>query len=208
MNKSFLFTQFIYIFLFLIHGALSSKISNVSCDNISKNNFILKTNLTQEELEQIFSKNFSPSKHNKSPYKKQKRNNNINNNVKEFKSKDDLNQSILLLEVRNNITELFNEKEKYKEGLYELIDTKENNDTKTVLLSFDKFFYSQYKEMFEYSYTIVIFILIFIIIIIYYAFILPNEAPDWNINTRVTNNNPRNQILENEYMLKENDINE
>ena len=110
--------------------------------------------------------------------------------------------------MRNNITELFNEKEKYKEGLYELIDTKENNDTKTVLLSFDKFFNSQYKEMFEYSYTIVIFILIFIIIIIYYAFILPNEAPDWNINTRVTNNNPRNQILENEYMLKENDINE
>ena len=63
--------------------------------------------------------------------------------------------------------------------------------------------------MFEYSYTIVIFILILIILVIYYIFILPNEAPDWNINSTVATNNSRknqNINIENEYILKDNDI--
>ena len=61
--------------------------------------------------------------------------------------------------------------------------------------------------MFEYSYTIIIFILILIIFVIYYTFILPNEAPDWNINSPVTSNNPRRNVnIENDYIIKDDDI--
>lgn len=184
---------------------LNKKEKLSSCDEKidSKNKFILKTDLSQNELEQLFSKNFSlPEQNNKKKVHKK----NINENVKEFKSKDN-NKTILLLEV-DNITEIIDDDKSNKEIPYELIDENDHNETK-IFLSFDKFFSTQYKEMFEYSYTIVIFILILIILVIYYIFILPNEAPDWNINSTVATNNSRknqNINIENEYILKDNDI--
>ena len=120
--------------------------------------------------------------------------------IKEFKSKDNSNKTIFLLEI-NNFTEQIDKNNINNETNYELIDTEDNNETK-IFLSFDKFFKTQYKEMFEYSYTIIIFILILIIFVIYYAFILPNEAPNWNINSPVPSNNPRRNInIENDYLL-------
>ena len=152
------------------------------------------------------SKNFSSlTKHNKQS-KRNERYKDINKNVKEFKSKDN-NKTILLLEI-DNITEIIDDNESNKEIPYELIDESDHNETK-IFLSFDKFFSTPYKEMFEYSYTIVIFILILIILVIYYVFILPNEAPDWTINSTVATNNSRknqNINIENEYILKDNDI--
>ena len=183
-----------------------------SCDNIedSKNKFILKTDLTQKEIEQIFSKNFSiPTKNEKKQSKRHKNNINMNNNnIKEFKSNDDLNKTIFLLEINSNIKELKNENKINNESYYELIDAKNNNDTK-IFLSFDKFFTVKYKEMFEYSYTIIIFCVILIIIIIYYTFILPNEASDWNINSPISNDSSRKNRgtnFGNEYILKDNDF--
>ena len=213
MKINSIICNIIYFFLIIEIFCQSKKddepSSCIELDN-SKNKFILKTNLSQNELEQILSKNFSFSIENaKNKNKRHRNKNTLNENVKEFKSKDNLNKTILLLEL-SNITEIINESKSNDETLYELIDTKDNNETK-IFLSFDKFFKTQYKEMFEYSYTIVIFLVILIIFIIYYTFILPNEAPDWNINAPVANDNSRksqnqNIHLENEYILKDNDI--
>ena len=196
----------IFILLFLklnCHSKKKDELTSCDKEDDSKNKFILKTDLSQNELEQIFSKNFSlPEQNNKKKvYKKD-----INKNVKEFKSKDN-NKTILLLEV-DNITEIIDDDKSNKEIPYELIDENDHNETK-IFLSFDKFFSTQYKEMFEYSYTIVIFILILIILVIYYIFILPNEAPDWNINSPIpSNTSKKNRVnnIDNEYILKDNDI--
>ena len=200
----------IFILLFLKLTCQSNKKDELtSCDkeDDSKNKFILKTDLSQEELEELLSKNFSSqTKHNKQSKRNERYKRDINKNVKEFKSKDN-NKTILLLEI-DNITEIIDDNESNKEIPYELIDESDHNETK-IFLSFDKFFSTPYKEMFEYSYTIVIFILILIILVIYYAFILPNEAPDWTINSTVATNNSRknqNINIENEYILKDNDI--
>ena len=183
---------------------LNKKEKLSSCDEKidSKNKFILKTDLSQNELEQLFSKNFSlPEQNNKKKVHKK----NINENVKEFKSKDNSNKTIFLLEI-NNFTEQIDKNNVNNETNYELIDSEDNNETK-IFLSFDKFFKTQYKEMFEYSYTIIIFILILIIFVIYYAFILPNEASNWNINSPVPSNNPRRNInIENDYLIKDDEI--
>ena len=195
----------IYILLIIkIDCSSNSKEKPSLCDEKvdSKNKFILKTELSQNELEQLFSKNFSlPQQHNK----RKRYKNDMNENVKEFKSKDNSNKTIFLLEL-NNFTEIIDKNNTNIETNYELIDSKNNNETK-IFLSFDKFFKTQYKEMFEYSYTIIIFILILIIFVIYYTFILPNEAPDWNINSPVTSNNPRRNVnIENDYIIKDDDI--
>ena len=186
------------------HSKKKDELTSCDKEDDSKNKFILKTDLSQNELEQLFSKNFSiPTKHNK---KQERYKKDINENVKEFKSKEN-NKTILLLEIDNE-TEIIDEDKTQKKSSYELIDEKDNNETK-IFLSFDKFFRTQYKEMFEYSYTIVIFVLILIIIVIYYTFILPNEAPDWNINSPVATNasrTNRNINFENNYILKDNDI--
>ena len=201
------FNIFYLIFILLIiktNCVLNKKEKLSSCDEKidSKNKFILKTELSQNELEQLFSKNFSlPQQHNK----RKRYKNDMNENVKEFKSKDNSNKTIFLLEL-NNFTEIIDKNNTNIETNYELIDSKNNNETK-IFLSFDKFFKTQYKEMFEYSYTIIIFILILIIFVIYYTFILPNEAPDWNINSPVTSNNPRRNVnIENDYIIKDDDI--
>ena len=200
----------IFILLFLklnCHSKKKDELTSCDKEDDSKNKFILKTDLSQNELEELLSKNFSSlTNHNKKPNRNQRYKRDINKNVKEFKSKDN-NKTILLLEV-GNITEIIDDDKSNKEIPYELIDENEHNETK-IFLSFDKFFSTQYKEMFEYSYTIVIFILILIILVIYYIFILPNEAPDWNINSTVATNNSRknqNINIENEYILKDNDI--
>ena len=201
------FNIFYLIFTLVIIKAncvLNKKEKLSSCDEKidSKNKFILKTDLSQNELEQLFSKNFSlPEQNNKKKvYKKD-----INGNVKEFKSKDNSNKTIFLLEI-NNFTEQIDKNNVNNETNYELIDSEDNNETK-IFLSFDKFFKTQYKEMFEYSYTIIIFILILIIFVIYYAFILPNEASNWNINSPVPSNNPRRNInIENDYLIKDDEI--
>ena len=90
---------------------------------------------------------------------------------------------------------------------YELIDIKKNNETK-IFLGFDKFFKSQYKEMFDYSYTIIIAFFVFIGMLIYYAFLLPNEAVGMsrNMGTRdnVNEGNINNENdSDNNYELKE-----
>ena len=196
----------IFILLFLKLNCNSNKKDELtSCDkeDDSKNKFILKTDLSQQELEELLSKNFSSqTKHNKQSKRNERYKRDINKNVKEFKSKDN-NKTILLLEI-DNMTEIIDHNKSNKEIPYELIDENDHNETK-IFLSFDKFFSTPYKEMFEYSYTIVIFILILIILVIYYAFILPNEAPDWTINSTVATNNSRknkNINIENEYILK------
>ena len=208
-NNFFIYIMYIFFFTDIIcQKNKKEELSSCNSEEESKNKFILKTDLSQKELEQILLNNFTmPINNNKKQKTNDRNKKNINENVKEFKSKDTLNKTILLIEV-NNITELNNESISNKKTLYELIDAKENNETK-IFLSFDKFFTTQYKEMFNYTYTILIFFLILIIIIIYYAFILPNEAPDWNINSPVATNasrTNRNINFENNYILKDNDI--
>ena len=85
-----------------------------------------------------------------------------------------------------------------------VIDVKGNDETK-IFLSFDKFFKSQYKEMFDYTYTIIIAFFVLIGMIIYYAFLLPQEAIDRNRGSRdrFNEHNINNDTLNNNYMLKE-----
>jgi len=163
--------------------------------NEIENTFILKTNLSDNELEELLSQDFSSvSTNNK---RRRRRKNDID--VKQFKSKDSLNKTILLLEIDNS-TQLSNGQKEEKHP-YELIDVNENDETK-VFLSFDKFFKAKYKEMFEYSYTIVIFIFVLIGMIIYYTYFLPQEASE-RVRTgtllsnegSLKNNNDSNYIL-------------
>ena len=151
-----------------------------------QNTFLLKTNLSESEIEDLLLQEFSSmsNKRKKNPKRKT-----INeDDVKHYKSKDNLNKTISLLEIKN-ISEFQNEKgESNKEKIpYKLIDVKETDETK-IFLSFDKFFKSQYKEMFEYSYTIVIFFFALIGMIIYYTCFLPTEANELNRTSR--NNKP------------------
>ena len=162
----------------------------VSCEkepeNI-QNTFLLKTNLSEREIEDLLLQEFSSMTNNR---RKNPRRKTINeDDVKHFKSKDNLNKTISFLEIKN-VSEFPHENNK-EQVPYQLIDVKDTDETK-VFLSFDKFFKSQYKEMFEYSYTIVIFFFALIGMIIYYACFLPNEANELNRTSR--NNKP---ILDN-----------
>ena len=162
----------------------------VSCEkepeNI-QNTFLLKTNLSEREIEDLLLQEFSSMTNNR---RKNPRRKTINeDDVKHFKSKDNLNKTISFLEIKN-VSEFPHENNK-EQVPYQLIDVKDTDKTK-VFLSFDKFFKSQYKEMFEYSYTIVIFFFALIGMIIYYACFLPNEANELNRTSR--NNKP---ILDN-----------
>ena len=176
-----------------------------------QNTFLLKTNLSQSEIEELLSQDFD------SLSKNRRKNPNIKriteDDVKHFKSKD-LNKTISLLEI-NNISEYSNELEEKNENKksvppYELIDIKGNNETK-IFLSFDKFFKTQYKEMFEYSYTIIIFFFVLIGMIIYYAMFLPTEANELTRTSRnnrpilenISNDGSVKTDSENEYILKE-----
>jgi len=162
----------------------------VSCEkepeNI-QNTFLLKTNLSEREIEDLLLQEFSSMTNNR---RKNPRRKTINeDDVKHFKSKDNLNKTISFLEIKN-VSEFPHENNK-EQIPYQLIDVKDTDETK-VFLSFDKFFKSQYKEMFEYSYTIVIFFFALIGMIIYYTCFLPNEANELNRTSR--NNKP---ILDN-----------
>ena len=176
-----------------------------------QNTFLLKTNLSQSEIEELLSQDFD------SLSKNRRKNPNIKriteDDVKHFKSKD-LNKTISLLEI-NNISEYSNELKENNENKksvppYELIDIKGNNETK-IFLSFDKFFKSQYKEMFEYSYTIIIFFFVLIGMIIYYAMFLPTEANELTRTSRnnrpilenISNDGSVKNDSENDYILKE-----
>ena len=212
MKKYIWYNNIIFLYLLLnIYCQGTKDKQPSSCNNLedSINKFILKTDLTQNEIEQILSKNFTlPININKKQSQQYLNNFNINENVKEFKSNDNSNKTILLLEINDNLTKLIGENKINNESFYELIDAENENDTK-IFLSFDKFFTAKYKEMFAYSYTIIIFCVILAIIIIYYTFILPNEAPDWNINSPIpSNTSKKNRVnnIDNEYILKDNDI--
>ena len=212
MKKYIWYNNIIFLYLLInIYCQETKDNQPSSCNNLedSINKFILKTDLTQNEIEQILSKNFTlPININKKQSQKYLNNFNINENVKEFKSNDNSNKTILLLEINDNLTKLIGENKINNESFYELIDAENENDTK-IFLSFDKFFTAKYKEMFAYSYTIIIFCVILAIIIIYYTFILPNEAPDWNINSPIpSNTSKKNRVnnIDNEYILKDNDI--
>ena len=212
MKKYIWYNNIIFLYLLLNIYCQGTKDKQPSpCNNIedSINKFILKTDLTQNEIEQILSKNFTlPININKKQSQQYLNNFNINENVKEFKSNDNSNKTILLLEINDTLTKLIGENKINAESFYESIDAENKNDTK-IFLSFDKFFTAKYKEMFAYSYTIIIFCVILAIIIIYYTFILPNEAPDWNINSPIpSNTSKKNRVnnIDNEYILKDNDI--
>ena len=212
MKKYIWYNNIIFLYLLInIYCQETKDNQPSSCNNLedSINKFILKTDLTQNEIEQILSKNFTlPININKKQSQQYLNNFNKNENVKEFKSNDNSNKTILLLEINDNLTKLIGENKINNESFYELIDAENENDTK-IFLSFDKFFTAKYKEMFAYSYTIIIFCVILAIIIIYYTFILPNEAPDWNINSPIpSNTSKKNRVnnIDNEYILKDNDI--
>ena len=212
MKKYIWYNNIIFLYLLInIYCQETKDNQPSSCNNLEDaiNKFILKTDLTQNEIEQILSKNFTlPININKKQSQQYLNNFNINENVKEFKSNDNSNKTILLLEINDNLTKLIGENKINNESFYELIDAENENDTK-IFLSFDKFFTAKYKEMFAYSYTIIIFCVILAIIIIYYTFILPNEAPDWNINSPIpSNTSKKNRVnnIDNEYILKDNDI--
>ena len=212
MKKYIWYNNIIFLYLLInIYCQETKDNQPSSCNNLedSINKFILKTDLTQNEIEQILSKNFTlPININKKQSQQYLNNFNINENIKEFKSNDNSNKTILLLEINDNLTKLIGENKINNESFYELIDAENENDTK-IFLSFDKFFTAKYKEMFAYSYTIIIFCVILAIIIIYYTFILPNEAPDWNINSPIpSNTSKKNRVnnIDNEYILKDNDI--
>ena len=155
-----------------------------------ENTFILKTNLSENEIEKLLSKDFSTLSNNKRKRPNRRRD---EMDIKQFKSKNNLNKTILLMEI-NNISEYSydkneNESKNNEKNLqYELIDVNQNNETK-IFLSFDKFFKSQYKEMFDYSYTIIMAFFVLLGMIIYYAFLLPNEADEISRSRgSVTNN--------------------
>jgi len=188
--KTFPILILIIILLFnIILCDENSKEELVSCEKESENiqnTFLLKTNLSEREIEDLLLQEFSSMTNNR---RKNPRRKAINeDDVKHFKSKDNLNKTISFLEIKN-VSEFPNENT--EQVPYQLIDVKDTDETK-VFLSFDKFFKSQYKEMFEYSYTIVIFFFALIGMIIYYTCFLPNEANELNRTSR--NNKP---ILDN-----------
>ena len=180
-----------------------SKEELISCEREQENiqnTFLLKTNLSESEIEDILLKEFSSMSNNR---KKNPRRKAINeDDVKHFKSKDNLNKTISFLEIKN-VSEFQNENNNENEEIpYQLIDVNENDETK-IFLSFDKFFKSQYKEMFEYSYTIVIFFFALIGMIIYYTCLLPTEANELNRTSR--NNKPILENISEDNIQNEND---
>ena len=197
MYKYKTFPILILIIILLFNITLCAEYSKeemASCEKEPenmKNTFLLKTNLSESEIEDLLLQEFSSMSNNK---RKNPRRKSINeDDVKHFKSKDNLNKTISFLEIKN-ISEFPNENNNENENEeipYQLIDVNENDETK-IFLSFDKFFKSQYKEMFEYSYTIVIFFFALIGMIIYYTCFLPIEANELNRTSR--NNKP---ILDN-----------
>ena len=182
-----------------------SKEELISCEKEQENiqnTFLLKTNLSESEIEDILLKEFSSMSNNR---KKNPRRKAINeDDVKHFKSKDNLNKTISFLEIKN-VSEYQNENNNENENEeipYQLIDVNDDDETK-VFLSFDKFFKSQYKEMFEYSYTIVIFFFALIGMIIYYTCFLPTEANELNRSSR--NNKPILENISEDNIQNEND---
>ena len=214
MNKRLIFLNLILFYNIVFCQKNEEKISQEelkSCEKeseIKENTFLLKTNLSESEIEKLLSQDFSSSPNNRRNRPNKRRKNDIN--VKQFKSKNDLNKTIYLLEI-NNISEYsndINQNINKETAPYELIDIRKNNETK-IFLGFDKFFKSQYKEMFDYSYTIIIAFFVFIGMLIYYAFLLPNEAVGMSRNMGTRDNvnegniNNENDSSYNDYELKE-----
>ena len=214
MNKRLIFLNILLFYNIIFCQKNEEKISQEelkSCEKeseIKENTFLLKTNLSESEIEKLLSQDFSSSPNNRRNRPNKRRKNDIN--VKQFKSKNDLNKTIYLLEI-NNISEYsndINQNTNKETAPYELIDIRKNNETK-IFLGFDKFFKSQYKEMFDYSYTIIIAFFVFIGMLIYYAFLLPNEAVGMSRNMGTRDNvnegniNNENDSSNNDYELKE-----
>ena len=214
MNKRLIFLNILLFYNIVFCQMNEEKISQEelkSCEKeseIKENTFLLKTNLSESEIEKLLSQDFSSSPNNRRNRPNKRRKNDIN--VKQFKSKNDLNKTIYLLEI-NNISEYsndINQNINEETAPYELIDIRKNNETK-IFLGFDKFFKSQYKEMFDYSYTIIIAFFVFIGMLIYYAFLLPNEAVGMSRNMGTRDNvnegniNNENDSSYNDYELKE-----
>ena len=214
MNKRLIFLNILLFYNIIFCQKNEEKISQEelkSCEKeseIKENTFLLKTNLSESEIEKLLSQDFSSSPNNRRNRPNKRRKNDIN--VKQFKSKNDLNKTIYLLEI-NNISEYsndINQNTNKETAPYELIDIRKNNETK-IFLGFDKFFKSQYQEMFDYSYTIIIAFFVFIGMLIYYAFLLPNEAVGMSRNMGTRDNvnegniNNENDSSYNDYELKE-----
>ena len=205
MYKTFPILILIIILFNIIVCNEYSKEELISCEKEQENiqnTFLLKTNLSESEIEEILLKEFSSMSNNR---KKNPRRKAINeDDVKHFKSKDNLNKTISFLEIKN-VSEFQNENNNENENEeipYQLIDVNDDDETK-VFLSFDKFFKSQYKEMFEYSYTIVIFFFALIGMIIYYTCFLPTEANELNRSSR--NNKPILENISEDNIQNEND---
>ena len=164
MNKRFIIINILFLYN-LVSCQKNKEIKTFqeelkTCEK-QENTFLLKTNLSEGEIEELLSQDFSSFSDNKRNMPNRRRKHDIN--VKEFKSKDDLNKTILLLEIKNisKFSNEKNEKTSQEKKPYELIDIKQNDETK-IFLSFDKFFKAQYKEMFDYSYTIIIAFFVFL----------------------------------------------
>ena len=170
-----------YSLLFLVFITINCKFEgNFHKRNVKKikNKFILNTNLTLNELEFVFSNNNFYNIQNQSSLDVC--------NINEGKY-----NKTSFVEI-NNTSEISYLK---YDNDPDLIDIKKANNRK-VLLNFDKYFKKQYEEMFEYSYTIIIFFIGLIGLIIYYTYFLPKETSEKNIE----NENILNDISNNDYI--------
>ena len=98
MNKRLIFLNILLFYNIIFCQKNEEKISQEelkSCEKeseIKENTFLLKTNLSESEIEKLLSQDFSSSPNNRRNRPNKRRKNDIN--VKQFKSKNDLNKTI------------------------------------------------------------------------------------------------------------------
>ena len=127
------------------------------------NTFVIKTELTQEELDEILSENYSSS------FDKKRRRG--IENLHHYKSKDN-NNTILLLDISNK-TDFRSENEISQINENEKLSNDRN--IRAFLSVKDIFFEQEYQEMFGYLSTIIVFFVILVAMLIFLAFEQPKE---------------------------------
>ena len=127
------------------------------------NTFVIKTKLSQEQIDKILSQNYLPSE-------SKKRRRGIEN-LHHYKSKDN-NNTILLLDISNK-TDFQSENEISQ--IDENVKLGNDRNIRAFLSVKDIFFPQEYKEMFGYLSTIIVFFVILIAMLIFLAFEQPKE---------------------------------
>ena len=125
------------------------------------NTFVIKTELTQEEIDKILSENYLSS------YNKKRRRG--IENLHHYKSRDN-NNTILLLDISNK-TDFQSEN-----GISQINENEKLSNDKNIkafLNVKDIFFPQEYKEMFGYLSTVIVFCVILIAMFIFLAFEQP-----------------------------------